>query len=244
MSGARGGHFLADRILETPVTWLFTAINLGVFAAAYFHEGRFKEGLEWETLQAYGACSRYHVWGGDYWRLLTAVFIHGGVLHLLMNSFFLFSWCSDLERTVGSAWFAFAYVTTGIAASAASVIAHPVLSVGASGAGFGIIGVTLSILYRRAGSWEAFMSSPGVRKVLGFTAIVLVVGFTMLPHVLDNYAHLGGFVMGLPCGLILESRRGRRRPIWIAGVVAYMVVWIGLVVVACIPGFGFGRPGE
>lgn len=244
MSGARGGHGLADRILESPITWLITALNLGVFVTAYLHDGRYREGLEWDTLVAYGGCSRYHVWSGDYWRLLTAVFIHGGWLHLLMNSYFLFGWCADLERTVGSVWFAFAYFTTGIAASAVSVISHAVLSVGASGAGFGILAVTLAILYRRAGSWEAFISSPGIRRVLGFTVLVMAVGFTMLSHVLDNFAHLGGFLFGIPCGLILESRRGRSRPLWIAGVVAYMVVWLGLIAVACIPGLGFGRPGE
>jgi len=238
MSGGRGGHFLADRILESPITWLITAINLGVFATAYLHEGRFKEGLEWETLVAYGGSHRLLVKSGDYWRLLTAVFLHGGLLHLAINSIFLFGWCAGLERTVGSAWFAFAYVTTGIAASATSAIAHPVLSVGASGAGFGVVAATLSILYRRAGSWEAFISSPGVRKVLGFSVMVLVVGFTMLP-MLDNFAHLGGFVFGIPCGMILESRRGRRRPLWIASVVAYMVAWVGIVTVACLPGRAF-----
>jgi rhomboid protease GluP len=244
MSGARWGRFLADRILESPITWLITAINLGVFIIAYVHDGGRGEGLSWETLLSYGGCRRYNVQGGDYWRLLTAIFLHGGWLHLIVNTIFLFGWLADLERTVGSVWFSFAYVSTGIAASAVSVLSHPILSVGASGAGFGIVAVTLSMLYRRAGSWEAFISSPGVRRVVGFTAILLIVGFTMLSHMLDNYAHLGGFVLGIPCGLILESRRGRSRPLWIAAIVAYMVVVTGLVVVACIPGMGFGHPGD
>lgn len=244
MSGARGARSLADWILETPITWLFTAINLGVFIIAYLHDGGAREGLTWDTLVSYGGSSRSRVWSGDYWRLLTAVFLHGGWIHLLVNTVFLFGWCADVERTVGSLWFSFAYMTTGIGASAVSIIARPTLSVGASGAGFGIVAVTLAILYRRAGSWEGFISSPGVRRILGMSVILLVVGFTMLPQTLDNYAHLGGFALGIPCGLLLESRRGRRRPLWIAGVVAYMVVWVGLIVVACIPGFGFGRPGE
>jgi rhomboid protease GluP len=244
MNGDRGAHSLADRILESPITWLITAINLGVFLIAYLHDGRSKEGLSVETLHAYGGAWRYSVQGGEYWRLLTAIFLHGGWIHLIVNTVFLFGWCADLERTVGSIWFSVAYFTTGIAASAVSVIAHPVLSVGASGAGFGIVAATLSVLYRRAGSWEDFIASPGVRRILGFTVIFLVVGFTMMRHVVDNYAHLGGFALGVPCGLILESRRGRSRPLWIAGVVAYMVAVTGLVVVACIPGLGFGRPGE
>jgi len=244
MIGGRIGHSLADRILQSPITWLITAINLGVFIIAYLHDGGAREGLSLETIVAYGGCSRYRVQGGDYWRLLTAVFLHGGWVHLIVNSVFMFGWCADLERTVGSLWFSLAYFTTALGASAVSVLGHPVLSVGASGAGFGIVAVTLSILYRRAGSWESFMSSPGVRRVLGFTILLLVVGFTMLSHLLDNYAHLGGFALGIPCGLVLENRRGRSRPLWIAGLVAYMVVVTGLVVVACIPGMGLGRPGE
>ena len=237
---SRGGHSLADWILESPITWLFTAINLGVFIIAYLHDGGAREGLTWETLVSYGGSLRSRVWGGDYWRLLTAVFLHGGWIHLIVNTVFLFGWCADVERTVGSVWFSFAYLTTGIGASAVSIIAHPVLSVGASGAGFGIIAVTLAILYRRAGSWEAFISSPGIRRILGMTVILVVIGFTMLSHILDNYAHLGGFALGVPCGLLLESRRGRNRPLWIAGLVAYIGVVTGLVVLACIPGLGFG----
>jgi rhomboid protease GluP len=237
MSGARG---LVDRILETPITWLFTAINLGVFIIAYLHDGGAREGLSWETVVSYGGSMRSRVWSGDYWRLLTAIFLHGGWIHLILNTVFLFGWCADVERTVGSVWFSFAYLTTGIAASAVSIIARPATSVGASGAGFGIVAVTLAILYRRAGSWENFMSSSGARRILGMALILLVAGFAFLSHILDNYAHLGGFVFGIPCGLILENRRGRSRPLWIAGVVSYMVAWVGIVTVACIPGLGFG----
>ena len=241
----RAGSSFADRILETPITWFITAINLGVFLIAYIHDGARGEALSWETLLSYGGCRRYSVQdGGEYWRLVTAIFLHGGWIHLIVNTVFLFGWCADLERTVGSVWFSFAYFTTGICSFAVSVIAHPVLGVGASGAGFGIVAATLSILYRRAGSWESFIANPGVRRVLGFTVLLMVVGFTALSGVLDNFAHLGGFVLGIPCGLLLESRRGRSRPLWIAGIVAYMVVVTGLVVVACIPGLGFGRPGD
>jgi rhomboid protease GluP len=236
MSGDRN---FSDRILQSPVTWLFTAINFGVFTIAYIRGEHSDLSLTGETVLAYGAMERYHVWSGEYWRLVTAVFLHLGWIHLIWNSWAMFSWCAAIERTVGSVWFAFAYLTTGIGASAISVIGHPAFGAGSSGAGFGMIAVILALLYRRAGSWDAFISSSYVRNMLANTGVWVAIGFAGLIR-MDNYAHLGGFALGIPCGLLLEYRRGRNRPLWMAGLAAYILVWIGLVVVACIPGLGFG----
>jgi len=240
MSDGRRRHSVADWILESPIIWLITAVNLGVFTIAWIHGEHVGQGLSGETLLHYGAFRRYEVWSGEYWRLFTAIFMHVGWIHLLWNTYGMFGWCADLERTVGSVWFTFAYVTTGIGASAISTICQPYGGAGASGAGFGMISVVLAILYRRAGSWESFWGDSHVRSVLANTGIWVVVGFAGVIR-MDNYAHLGGFALGIPCGLILEQRRGRSRLLWIAGVVAYVVVVIGLVVVACIPGLGFGH---
>jgi rhomboid protease GluP len=237
---SRGAHSIADRILESPITWLFTAINLGVFTIAWLHGEERGETLTAATLLDYGAMERYHVWAGQYWRLLTAVFLHVGWIHLLWNTWALFSWCAAIERSVGSVWFAFAYVTTGIGASAVSVLAHPAFGAGSSGAGFGMIAVILSLLYRRAGSWDAFISNPMVKNMLVNTGIWVVIGFSGMIR-MDNYAHLGGFAFGIPCGLLLETRRGRNRGRWIAGLAAYIFVWLGVVVAACVPGLGIGE---
>jgi rhomboid protease GluP len=237
---SRRAHSIADRILETPITCLFLAINLGVFGIAWTHGEHHRDSLSVETCISYGAVERTLVQeGGDYWRLLTAIFLHGGWLHLLLNSWMLFVWCGEVERTVGSIWFTFAYVTTGIGASAVSVLSHDVASVGASGALFGILAVVLAILYRRAGSWESFMSSPGPRQLLMQVVFWLVVGFGFFGGIIDNYAHLGGALFGVPCGLLLEGHRGRNRNRFIAGLAAYILVWLGVVVAACLPRSGF-----
>ncbi|RPH47757.1 MAG: rhomboid family intramembrane serine protease [Planctomycetota bacterium] len=228
-----------DRILESPITWLVTAINLGVFTIAFLQGEHRGESLTGETLITYGAVERYRVWNGDYWRLATAMFLHIGWIHLLWNTWAMFSWCAVIERTVGSAWFAFAYLTTGIGACALSVLGHHVLSVGASGAGFGMSAVILSLLYRREGSWNAFIASPTVKNILVNTGIWIAIGFAGLVR-MDNYAHLGGFALGIPCGLLLGFRRSRNRTLWIAGLAAYILGWLALVVIACIPGMAIG----
>ena len=237
MRSERGGFI--DRLLESPVIWFITALNLGIFGIAWSRGEMVGGDLTRETLLAFGANARYHIWSGEYWRLLSAVFLHVGVIHLLWNTWAMFGWCAGVERTVGSAWFTFAYLSTGIGASAVSVLSHHVISAGASGAGFGMISVTLSMLYRRAGSWEAFMANPFVKQVLVNTAIWVAIGFTAVAA-MDNYAHLGGFAFGIPCGLLVESRRGRKRSAWFVALAAYILVWGGVVVAACIPGVGIG----
>lgn len=235
MSLDREARSLADWILESPVTWLITALNVAIFVTAWTQGETSKGNLSAETLLHYGALERFHVWSGEYWRLASAVFLHVGWFHLLWNSWAMFGWCASIEKTVGSRWFAFSYLTTGIGASAISLLCHHVLSAGASGAAFGMVGVVLSLLYRRSGSWEAFLADPMVRQTGGSAILWIVIGFAAVSG-MDNFAHLGGFAFGIPCGLILEQRRGRGRAIWLASVAAYLLVWAGVVGAACTPG--------
>lgn len=243
MRGDRGLASAADRILESPLTWLITAVNLGVFIIAWMDTEHAGWSLSSEGLLSYGAMERFHIWSGDYWRLLTCVFLHVGWMHLLWNTYGMFGWCADMERTVGSAWFAFGYLTTGVGASAVSVLGHPAFGAGASGAGFGMIGMLLSLLYRREASWNGFISSPHVRNILANTGIWVLIGMSGIMR-MDNYAHLGGFAFGILCGLVVGRRRGRAQTQWIVSLVAYILVWCGVVAASCVPGWGFQVMGE
>jgi len=237
MSEDRPSPSPVDRILESPLTWLITAVNLGVFLIAWLekHEGL---DLTSESLLGFGAMERGHIWEGDYWRLLTCVFLHVSWIHLLWNTYGMFGWCADMEKTVGSGWFALGYLTTGVGASAVSVLAHPAYGAGASGAGFGMIGMLLSLLYRREGSWESFLRSPPVRNILVNTGIWVLIGMSGVMR-MDNYAHLGGFAFGILCGLVVGRRRGRQQRMWIVWLAAYLLLWAGVVAASCVPGLGF-----
>ena len=243
MSGDRGWASAADRILESPLTWLITGINLGVFLIAWLDTQHSGLSLSPEGLIAYGAMERGIIWSGEYWRLLTCVFLHVGWIHLLWNTYGMFGWCADMEKTVGSGWFAFGYLTTGVGASAVSVLAHPAFGAGASGAGFGMIGMLLSLLYRREGSWTAFITSPPVRSVLANTGIWVLIGMSGIMR-MDNYAHLGGLGFGILCGLVVGRRRGRMEGRWILSLAAYILVWGAVVAASCVPGWGFQVRGD
>lgn len=242
MSDGRSGVSFVDRILQSPLTWLISALNVGIFLLTWFRGESHRASVDGEVLESYGWMVRHLIQHGEPWRLLTAMFLHSDWLHMAVNVVFMFSLCAAVERYSGAGWFAFAYLTTGIASFAVSALVQPYPSVGASGAAFGILGVFLALIYRREGSWDAFISNPGVRSMLVQAGGWILMSYFLFPRV-DNSAHIGGFLFGFPCGLVMGNRQGRRRPAWIASLAAYVLVWLGVVALACTPGMGY-RSGE
>ncbi|HEY3226666.1 MAG TPA: rhomboid family intramembrane serine protease [Planctomycetota bacterium] len=216
------------KFLASPASWIIAGLNVAVFLWVE-SRGRTTDGA---TLLRFGALERYHVWAGEYWRLVTSMFLHIGPVHLLWNVYAMPSWCAVVERRVGTWRFVLAYFVAGIGASATSLLGHHVLAAGASGAGFGMIGVTLVLAFVGLGSWKAFLADAGVKYSLVMTAIWVALGFTVMP--MDNFAHLGGLVFGLAIGWLLAPRSAPRRVV-IALWIAFAVLFTGTVVAACYP---------
>lgn len=153
---------------------------------------------------------------GEWWRLVTPVLVHGGLVHLLFNMYFLYLVGPLVEQLYGSVRFALLYVLTAAAGSAASfVFGGPAPSVGASGAIFGLCGVLLAVslvhrpvLDRRG---RAIMSQIGGLVVLN---LVIGFGFDALGAAIDNAAHVGGLVAGLWLGLVLPPIRSTLASYW------------------------------
>lgn len=103
-------------------------------------------------------------YGGQLWRLFTCMFLHAGILHLVVNLFSLYNLGNLIERIFGSAKFTLIYLSSGLWGSIASTIFAPetaaVVSVGASGAIFGIAG---AILYLGVRSPQFFKRVAGMR---------------------------------------------------------------------------------
>jgi membrane associated rhomboid family serine protease len=142
---------------------------------------------------------------GEWWRLLSPVLVHGSILHLAFNMYFLYLVGPLVEQLYGSARFLLLYLLTAATASLASyLIGGPGPSVGASGALFGLCGVLLvgRVLHRPAlrGQQRAMMSQIG-----GLVVVNLVLGFGLntLGGGIDNAAHLGGLASGLWLGLLI-----------------------------------------
>ncbi|HVT43201.1 MAG TPA: rhomboid family intramembrane serine protease [Thermoanaerobaculia bacterium] len=137
---------------------------------------------------------------GDYWRLVAAMFLHIGILHLLLNLWALFQLGGVFETMFGTPRFVATYFVAGLSASIASAWNAGGVSAGASGAIFGILGALIFAI-RRSPVWRHEPWTKNfTRQLIGWAALNVVVGFTV-PGI-DNAAHLGGFAMGLLLGFV------------------------------------------
>jgi len=167
---------------------------------------------------------------GEQWRMVTAIFLHGGILHLLMNAYALWLFGPVVERELGRARFLLIFLTTGLFASAASYAfaGNPVqVSVGASGAIFGVVGAFVAYNYRHR---ELALAAARLRGLVPFLILNMVLAFG-LNSVIDWRAHLGGFVAGLAAGIVAEGwgARSMRTAIAVGG---FAAITVGALVLA------------
>jgi membrane associated rhomboid family serine protease len=139
---------------------------------------------------------------GEWWRLLTNIFVHGGIIHIGFNMWCLWDLGALCESLYGRWTYGAIYLICGLGASLASLAWHPgVVGVGASGAIFGLAGALLAAL--KLGEFSVPRSAlRGVMRSLGaFVVYNLVFGF-VLPGI-DNAAHIGGLITGVIVGAII-----------------------------------------
>ena len=203
----------ADR---TPfATYLLLVVNLVVFALMHRAGGSHDP----VVLDRFGVLFGPLVAEGQYWRLLTAIFLHIGFAHLAFNSLGLFVFGTAVERIGGPLRMVTVYIGSGLAGSALSYAASPaVRSAGASGAIFGVLGaLAVHLIVNR----EEFgkLGQREITTVLFLAAMNLLNGLTT-PGV-DNWAHVGGLIGGAALGLAIMPRRASipsaSYPSWTAG---------------------------
>jgi len=184
-----GNHFATSIILD---------LNLLVFILMAFSginilspNGR--ELLEW------GANRRFETTSGEWWRLLTSMFLHGGIMHLILNISGLVIAAIFVEPILGRKKYFILYILSGLCGSLASIWWYPdTISLGASGAIFGLYGAIIGLTFTKA-----FPKGHG-RGILLFTGIYVVINLLWgLTGGIDNAAHIGGLLSGTTFGLIL-----------------------------------------
>ncbi len=140
---------------------------------------------------------------GQWWRLVTSMFVHFGIVHIGLNMWCLWNLGRASEQLMGRASYLLAYFVSGIFASIVSVYWHPMAAgAGASGAIFGMAGVLVSYVYLKKTPSHLQINS----RMLGSlgTFIAYNLAFGALPGI-SNAAHIGGLVMGLAVGATLPS---------------------------------------
>jgi membrane associated rhomboid family serine protease len=163
----------------------------------------------------------------EWWRLVTPILLHGSVMHILMNSIGLWQLGSFVEAKFGTLRAIVVFVVTGIVGNVATytLLGDRALSVGASGAIFGYIGVALGFALRRR--------ERSLQEQLVPMAIYGVI-MSFLPHI-DWRAHFGGGLAGMALGAVIGDRRTAHRLkswIWVVLAVVAIAVLVGAVIVA------------
>ncbi|XP_047162644.1 RHOMBOID-like protein 2 [Vigna umbellata] len=155
------------------------------------------------TLTKMGALRWDNVVNGHQgWRLVTCIWLHAGIIHLLANMLSLVFIGIRLEQQFGFVRIGVIYLVSGFGGSVLSCLfIRDHTSVGASGALFGLLGAMLSELIT---NWTIY-SNKAMALLTLLVIIVINLGIGILPHV-DNFAHIGGFVVGFLLGFILLPR--------------------------------------
>jgi len=204
---------------STPVIWGLLTLNIGI----YFLMWLVRRGVSGRTLgsmMGWGWNSpidaivrSYQLidWGankgsltlrGEWWRMVTSLFLHGSLLHLAFNMIALWQVGQLVERLFGSVRFTALYLIAGVCGSIASVMWNPnVNSVGASGAIFGIVGGLLAFTRRENSGVPPTVVNDLRGSLFPFLVFNLAAGF-LYPHT-DNAAHIGGLIGGWLAGLVL-----------------------------------------
>lgn len=226
--------WLNRRSTSMIVTQVIFGITVSVFVAMALGDHAMLDNPAGEYIVQWGANFGPYTISGQWWRLLTCVFLHSSLLHIAFNMWCLWDLGALAESLYGHWTFAMVYLITGVGSSLASVAwNHSVLSVGASGAIFGIAGALIASFYLGEFSMPRAAISGTLRSVVVFVGFNLFFG-SMFARI-DNAAHIGGLVMGLILGALIarvapaQDDIFRRITVLLIGIaiVAAGILWLG-----------------
>lgn len=184
---------------RAPMSRLLIGVNVVVFLLTAFAGGS----ADPDVLTAFGACNQKLIAQGEVWRLVVPMFLHIGLLHLVVNMYALWVLGPQLESLYGSARFTILYVLSGIGGFVASYFfAHPEsIGAGASGALFGMFGALLVFVYKYRDNIPAGVRAAMQRNIWLTLVINLIITFS-IPFV-SRSGHLGGLLTGMGLALII-----------------------------------------
>lgn len=204
------------------LVYLLIALNILYFIIVEFNGGS----MDTETLVKYGAKYNPLIMDGEWWRIITSMFMHIGFVHLAMNMLALYYLGTAVEQIFGSKRFIGMYMFAGIGAGLASFAFSSSISAGASGAIFGLFGV---LLYFGLIHKKLFFQTMG-SSILTIIAINLVFGFTV--PMVDNSAHVGGLITGFIAASVIQlpgqgNRKIRQLGMGATAVGLAILLWVG-----------------
>ena len=231
VAGVIGGFIPHARFNTT----LILLINGGLFVATMLFCAKLGLGGGWggidgRVLYAFGAKIGLQYMDGQWWRLVTAGFLHGSVLHILMNSWVLFDLGAQVEDVYGASRMWVIYFVASVAGFYASAWWNPGISIGASAGVCGLIGAMIALGVRHRNPMGNAIRGMYVRWAV-YTLI-----FGVMISGIDNAAHIGGLAAGFAVAYIAETPRatGATEGLWRAAswfcviltVVSFIKMWL------------------
>lgn len=189
----------------TVVMYVISWVMTQRLASATMQSAPALGGIAAQVLQRLGAKSPL-IFAGQYWRLVTAIFLHAGLIHIGFNLWCLIDIGPMVEDLFGSAKYVVLYLVTGVFGYILSALWSPFgLSIGASGAIMGLIGILIGASYHLGTMGKE------LRRQLWRWVLYIVI-FSVLPiFSIDNAAHAGGFLSGLLLGYLISTGEPRTR---------------------------------
>lgn len=201
----RGAIILAER--SAYLTYGLIALNVLIFIITLMQSSGSRLGLSGSALFQWGMLAPTQVFGaGEWYRLVSAMFLHGSAAHILFNMLALYSLGSELERLFGRSRFALIYGLGGLSGSVLSALIgdYRIPSVGASGAIFAVWAAHTLHFYRHRAIMGDFARNT-LQSAAFFMLVNLLIGFTPGTNI-DNWGHIGGALGGLALAFIVGPR--------------------------------------
>lgn len=163
------------------------------------------------------AVNRFSVVNGEYYRLITGMFLHANIIHLLFNMYALYVVGMQLESFLGKGKFLAVYLLSGLAGSCLSIFMSTGYSVGASAAIFGLLGSLVYFGYH----YRVYLETVVKSQIIPLIVINLLIG--LMPGI-DNWAHIGGLIGGVFATMAVGVKYKSTRFEMINGVILYLIL--------------------
>jgi rhomboid protease GluP len=200
---------LRERTPRAVATPVLVALNLVVFVCMLFGAGALADA---ETLVGWGGNSWLHTRNGEWWRLITAIFVHAGLLHLFVNIAGFVQISLILERLVGPAILVAVFLIAGVFGNLVNLMAHPMAtSVGASGAAYGLYGLLFASSIWGLRHPSSVTIPLTVIKQLSPAASVFFL-YNLVTDSVGSTGELTALVVGLVCGGVLTREVSEHKP--------------------------------
>ncbi len=209
------GRIMGVIPIPTTATSVIVVANLALYGiswyltqnteAAQLYGSPSMGGIDANVLLRLGAKAPYIILAGQWWRLVTAMFLHAGLLHIGMNMWCLVDLGPEVESLFGTTKFIVLYLVTGVLGFVASLWWSPMgLSVGASGAILGLVGILIGASFHHGHLGREYRST--------LWRWVIYIAIFGIFFAVDNAAHFGGLAAGLALGYLIPEGEPATRP--------------------------------